>query len=299
MADRTVLTDKQKKEVVNAFKTNDFTVGVPLKRKRNIVGENAKVFLKAKKFFGEYWLGNLRPLGVKRPAKNFSINHPVNFLENADAEYIAENVMNIYSDQEKLNEAIDAMFVMYKEPIEKGLIGYAGQLGKDVEDLTDKEIMYVVEKVAEVASEVGTNVIMQGQQVPELFGISAQIPQHEDFSDKLSTDKINFYKKWTHSDTKLGAPLLFSELSEDEATDIEGAKNFFGSNPGMEIKYKFFRDEYAKTLDGVDKEIYYLSEQGYKQKEIAKKLGYKNHSAVSKRMKKMNSNFQEFLGFKQ
>ena len=298
MSDKIALTDEQKKEVVGAFKENDFTAKVPLKRKRNMVGENAIVFLKAKKFFGEYWLGNLRPLGVKRPAKNFSINHPVNFLENADAEYIAENVMNIYSDPEKLNEAIDTMFVMYKEPIEKGLIGYAGQLGKDVDDLTDEEIMYVVEKVAEVAGKVGTSVIMQGQQVPELFSISAKIPQHEDFSDKLSTDKINFHKKWTHSDTKLGAPLLFSELSEDEATDIEGARNFFGSNPGMEIKYNFLRDEYAKTLDGIDREIYYLSEQGYKQKEIAEKLGDKNHSAVSKRMKKINKDFQEFLGFK-
>ena len=298
MSDKIALTDEQKKEVVGAFKENDFTAKVPLKRKRNMVGENAIVFLKAKKFFGEYWLGNLRPLGVKRPAKNFSINHPVNFLENADAEYIAENVMNIYSDPEKLNEAIDTMFVMYKEPIEKGLIGYAGQLGKDVDDLTDEEIMYVVEKVAEVAGKVGTSVIMQGQQVPEIFSISAKIPQHEDFSDKLSTDKINFHKKWTHSDTKLGAPLLFSELSEDEATDIEGARNFFGSNPGMEIKYNFLRDEYAKTLDGIDREIYYLSEQGYKQKEIAEKLGYKNHSAVSKRMKKINKDFQEFLGFK-
>ena len=103
--------------------------------------------------------------------------------------------------------------------------------------------------------------------------------------------------RWTHSDTKLGAPLFFSELSEDEATDIEGARNFFGSNPGMEIKYNFLRDEYAKTLDGIDREIYYLSEQGYKQKEIAKKLGHKNHSAVSKRMKKINKDFQQFLGF--
>ena len=39
----------------------------------------------------------------------------------------------------------------------------AGQLGKDVDDLTDEEICYVVEKVAEIAGEVGTNVIMQGQ----------------------------------------------------------------------------------------------------------------------------------------
>ena len=298
MAEKVEFTKEQLTEITQYFKQNDFTKNMMLDRKYNLKLEESKVFIKAKEFFGKYWLGNLRLLGVKRTMKNFSKDYPVNFLENADADYIAQSVAEIYSDPEKLSDAIDAMFVIYKEPIEKGLIGYAAQLGKEVDDLTDDEICYVVEKVAEIAGEVGTNVIMQGQQVPELFGISAQIPQHGDFSDKLSTDKINFHKKWTHSDTKLGAPLLFSELSENETTDIEGAKNFFGSNPGMEIKYNFFRDEYAKTLDGIDREIYYLSEQGYKQKEIAKKLGYKNHSAVSKRMKKMNIDFQEFLGFK-
>ena len=299
MAEKVELTKEQLTELTEYFKQNDFTKNMMLDREYNLNCEESKVFIKAKEFFGKYWLGNLRPLGIKRTMKNFSKDYPVNFLESADADYIAQSVAEIYSDPDKLNDAIDAMFVIYKEPIEKGLIGYAGQLGKDVDDLTDEEICYVVEKVAEIAGEVGTNVIMQGQQVPKLFGISTRISQHEDFSAKLSADKINFHKKLTHSDTKLGAPLFFSELSEDEATDVEGAKNFFGSNPGMEIKYNFFRDEYAKTLDGIDKEIYYLSEQGYKQKEIAKKLGYKNHSAVSKRMKKINKDFQEFLGFKQ
>ena len=283
----------------DVFKKNDFTKNMSLKRNYSFKGENAKVFLRAKQIFGGYWLENLRPLGINRSMKNFSSNYTINFLENADADFIAESVANIFSDPQKFDESIEKMFTIYADPIEDGLIGYAGQLGKDVDDLTDEEIMHVVENVADIANKTGINIIMQAQQVPEIFGISRKIPQHEDFSDKLSTDKINFHKKWTHSDTKLGAPLLFSELSEDEATDIEGAKNFFGSNPGMEIKYNFFRDEYAKTLDGVDKEIYYLSEQGYKQKEIAEKLGYKNHSAVSKRMKKMNADFQEFLGFKQ
>lgn len=44
--------------LLNAFKTNDFTAKVPLKRKHNIIGENARVFMKAKKFFGKYPLGN-------------------------------------------------------------------------------------------------------------------------------------------------------------------------------------------------------------------------------------------------
>ena len=113
----------------------------------------------------------------------------------------------------------------------------------------------------------------------------------------MKTYKINFYNKWTHAKTKLGAPLLFSELSEDEATNIEGAKMFFANDPEEERRYIFLRDEFAKTLNGTDREIYYLLEKGITQKEIAKRLGYKTHSAVCKRMKIMKKDFKEFLGF--
>ena len=54
----------------------------------------------SQEFFGKYWLGNLRSLGVKRTMKNFSKDYPVNFLENADADYIAQSVAEIYSDQQ-------------------------------------------------------------------------------------------------------------------------------------------------------------------------------------------------------
>ena len=174
---------------------------------------------------------------------------------------------------------------------------YAKTVGKEVESLTDDEIHTVVEKVAGVIDETLIETVMQGQQVSEIFGISKKIPQHEDFSEQLNQDKINFYNKWTHCKTKLGAPLLFSELSEDETTDIEGAKMFFANNPEEEQRYIFLRDEFAKTLNSTDKEIYYLSEKGLTQKEIADRLGYKTHSAVSKRMKIMNKDFKKFIGF--
>ena len=162
MAEKIKLT---KEQLTEYFKQNDFTKNMMLDRKYNMKLEESKVFIKAKGFFGKYWLGNLKPLGIKRTMKNFSKNYPVNFLENTDADYIAQSVAEIYSDPEKLSDAIDAMFTIYKEPIEKGLVGYAAQLGKDLDDLIDDEIYYVVEKVAEIAGEVGTNVIMQGQQV--------------------------------------------------------------------------------------------------------------------------------------
>ena len=297
MKEKIKFTPEQVNELQSFFQQNDFTSNMALEREHNFEGEQAKIFVRTKKIFGEYWLGNLRKLGVKRKMKNFSKDHPVNFLENADADYFSEQISEIYTDPDKLNEYVDRFFEMYEEPVMLGLDCYAKSVGKEVDDLSDEEIHTVVEKVAGVIDETLIETVMQGQQVPEIFGISRKVPQHEDFTEKLSQDKINFYNKWTHANTKLGAPLLFSELSDDESTGIEGARNFFDNNPAEEQRYKFLREEFAKTLNSTDREIYYLAEQGYKQKEIAQRLGYKTHSAVSKRMKIMNKDFKKFLGF--
>ena len=289
-------TPEQLTELQSFFQKNDFTSNMTLNREYHFNSDQSEIFVRAKKIFGECWLGNLRPLGVNRKMKNFSKDYPVNFLENADADYFSEEISKIYKNPEMLNEYIDRFFEMYEEPVMLGLDCYAKSVGKEVDSLTDEEIHNVVEKVAGVIDETLIETVMQGQQVPAIFGVSKKIPQHEDFTERLNQDKINFYNKWTHAKTKLGAPLLFSELSEDETTDIEGAKMFFANDPEEEQRYIFLRDEFAKTLNSTDKEIYYLSEKGLTQKEIAKRLGYKTHSAVSKRMKIMNKNFKEFLG---
>lgn len=297
MKEKIKFTPEQLNELQSFFQQNDFTSNMALEREHNSEGEQAKIFVRTKKIFGEYWLGNLRKIGVKRKMKNFSKDHPVNFLENADADYFSEQISEIYTDPDKMNEYIDRFFEMYGEPVMLGIDCYAKSISKEVDDLTDDEIHTVVEKVAGVIDETLIETVMQGQQVPAIFGVSKKIPQHEDFTERLNQDKINFYNKWTHAKTKLGAPLLFSELSEDETTDIEGAKMFFANDPEEERRYIFLRDEFAKTLNGTDREIYYLLEKGITQKEIAKRLGYKTHSAVSKRMKIMNKDFKKFLGF--
>lgn len=252
MTNKVELTPEQKDELVAFFQNNDFTANMELDRKYKFEGEQAKIFVRTKKIFGEYWLGNLRKLGVKRKMKNYSKDHLVNFLENADADYFSEQISEIYADPNKLSEYIDRFFKMYGEPVMLGLDCYAKSVGKEVDDLTDEEIHTIVEKVAGVIDETLIETVMQGQQVPAIFGISKKIPQHEDFTEQLNQDKINFYNKWTHANTKLGVPLLFSELSDDESTNIEGAKMFFANDPEEERRYIFLRDEFAKTLNCCD-----------------------------------------------
>ncbi len=176
-------TPEQLTELQTFFQQNDFTANMALDREYDFDGEQSEIFVRIKKIFGEYWLGNLRSLGVNRKMKNFSKDYPVNFLENADADYFSEEISKIYTNPEMLNKYIDRFFEMYEEPVMLGLDCYAKSVGKEIDDLTDDEIYTVVEKVAGVIDETLIETVMQGQQVSEIFGISKKIPQHEDFSE--------------------------------------------------------------------------------------------------------------------
>ena len=238
--------------------------------------------------------------------KNFAKEYPIKLLQETDGTYFSEQIAEIYNDPKKFEAAASQFADMYGEQIYAGCEAYAKSVGKEVEDLTDEEISIVVQKVADVLDEELIKVLMLSQQVPEVFGVSQQVQQHEDFNGKLSKDKINFYNKWTHANTKLGAPLLFCEICEedengeiicDETNGIEGARNFFANNPDADAVYKLLKEDFFSTLSETDREILNLYEKGFNQKEIAQRLGYKTHSAVSKRMKVLNKDFKEYLGF--
>ena len=140
MTNKVELTLAQKDELVAFFQNNDFTANMALEREHNSEGEQAKIYVRTKKIFGEYWLGNLRNHGANRKMKNFPKDHLVNFLENADADYFSEQVSEIYTDPDKLNEYVDRFFEMYEQPVMLGLDCYAKSVSKEIDDLSDEEI---------------------------------------------------------------------------------------------------------------------------------------------------------------
>ena len=293
-------TPEQIKEIQEYFKSNDFTEAISVEHKTNLRGEQAKVYLRAKDIFSRYWLKNLQGVWIKRMMKNFSVQYPLKILQNADGDYFTEEIAEMYTDPEQLNAATEKFFEMYGDPICAGLDAYCQYFGRKPDDLTDEEIGFVVEKVSDVLNEEFTKVMMLGQQVPEVYEVSREIRAHEDFSRLIegNYDLINFHNKWTHCKTKLGAPLFFSELSPNEATGIEGARSFFASaDQHTQKEYEEIRDTFADSLNSTDREIYYMIEQGYTQAEVASRLGYKTHSAISKRLKKMFEKYNEFCGY--
>jgi len=289
---------EETEEIKNAFIKNDITAYMAPGSKPSLSSSEAGWYARVKRIFGNYWRGNLPNLGINRSPKNYSNDAPVNFLQSADTQIFGKQIAQIAGDEAKCDEAFDRFIEMYEEPLFEGCKAYAESVGKDPDDITEEECCMVLEKIADVINEELIKVVMIGQQVPEVFGITYKEAAHEDFNKSIlnNFDKNNFDAKWTHYKTKLGAPLFFSELSEEEVCGLEGAKSFFDKgDEGVQEEYEMLRDAFADTLDSTDREIYYMREQGKTQEEIAQLLGYKTHSAVTKRLQKMRVQLDEFL----
>ena len=293
-------TTEQIREIQEAFRRGDFTQDISPSHEVQFSGGKAVIFNKAKQFFGQYWLGNLSGLGVNRSVKNFSKDYPINLLESTDSTFFSEQIAEICADPERLDAALDQFGKILDEPITNACEAYARSFGKDVEELDDDEISIVVGKIADVLNEEFIKVLMLGQQVPEIFGITSDYRTHEDYNALLEEnyDLINFRNRWTHCKTKLGAPLFFSELSKSEQEEVEGARNFFEeAGQQTQAEYEAIRKAFLNTLDSIDCEIFCMRERGYTLEEISQHLGYKTHSAVSKRLSKMEAQFLEFIGY--
>ena len=288
---------EQIKEIQDFFLYNDFTAMMTIDNKLDLSGEKAELYEKSKSIFSQYWLKNLQGLGINRMMKNFTQDYPVKLLQNADANYFIEQILEICSDPEQFDKVFIRFYDTYEGQLLAGVEAYCKAFGRKKDDLTDDEYEFVLNNVIDVLNEEFIKVLMLGQQVPEIYDISAQIRTHEDFNKFLpgNYDLINFHNKWTHCKTKLGAPLLFSDLSEEEMVGIDGARSFFESaDAHTQKEYEEIRNAFASTLDSTDREIYYMREQGYTQTEIAQRLGYKTHSAVTKRLQAIREKYDEF-----
>ena len=308
-------TPDQIKEMQAAFKSYDITRAMSITPDVDMPLSKLKLYNKVREILSQYWLGDLKELGIKRLMRNYSRDYPVKLLQNADGDYISEQLYKLYDDPEQLKKAFEQFFEMYEEPICIGLEGYASSIGKDVESLTDEEINYVIDKVADVINEELIKVVMLGQQVPELYNIGKNNPAEKDFNtdgDFCNFDFINFYFKWTHSNTKVGRPKLFCEFEKDkdeievqlpesglvadEEKEYESAEDaVLSDHAQVEIEYAELRKAFFEVLDSTEQEIFCMREDGYTQTEIAKRLRYKNPSAVSKRLKTIGKKWYRFI----
>jgi hypothetical protein len=280
-------------ELKEYFRNNDYTTAQSTFNPSRANPRLLSMYMKAKGFFKEKWLSVQKSMGGKGSLKNFSANYPLQVLEKADEDLIAGTVGDILLDDELTAQIIDSYFAMMEEPLNTGFNAYAASVGKFPDDLTDEEVKMVVDKVTDLFLTEMMSLMMQSQSVPEILGVAKKNGAHEDFNPNVAEnrDKIDFDRKWDHIRTKLGKPLSLDELSTSNPSALEEGRGMFDTS---DEEYDILENQFLDSLNGTDREIYLMRKQGFTQQEIAERLGYKSHSAVTKRMEKMKKALIDF-----
>ncbi len=120
----------------------------------------------------------------------------------------------------------------------------------------------------------------------------------EDYTDTLSNEKMDFHRKWYHTRTK--HPQISLEGYMDDYEERNDGMDVDFENPAYNFEDKIISDidvdRFANSLSERDRKILTLRMENVTYDKIAKEVGYANHSAVVKRIKRIGEKYQKFTG---
>ena len=280
------------------FRDHDFSTQVSKYDPMIASEEQNHVFIKAKKHFLSSWNAQMKLLTGKGSLINFTSNAPLRCLEEANENLVAGAVMEILTDETLCDNIIDSMLTALEGDITAELEKYAKAHNKTVEELTEEEFALVFDQFADLFLSVMMNKLMQVESVPDILGVSKEIGAHEDFANTANTnyDKIDFKRQWNHTRSRVGEMESLDQIEKAEYTAPDSATEFSEDDPQAHLEMmETIKEFYAFLGDETDVKIFKLKANGYTQKQIAERLGFKTHSAVGKRLKMIEEKQKVFL----
>ena len=279
------------------FNDHDFSTQVSKYDPMTATDEQNRVYIKAKKFFLSSWNAQMQILTGKGSLINFTSNAPVRCLEEANENLVAGTVMEILSDETLCEKIIDSMLTALEGDITAELEKYAKAQNKSVEELTEAELAFVFDQFSDIFLSVMMNKLMRVESVPDILGVSKEIGAHEDFANTANTnyDKIDFNRQWNHTRSRVGEMESLDQIEKAEHKAPESATEFTDVDPQVHLEMVETIKEFYEFLgDETDIKIFKLNADGYTQKQITEQLGFKTHSAVGKRLKKIEEKQKAF-----
>ena len=280
-------TEEQLEILRKGFMEHDFTKEIPLKGENKIPDKKASAYLFLRNLTFGFLKHSLRSLGITRDTKNYSTDHPIRRLLDADSNYIAEIATDIFCDKEKTEETVALFFCMFGPLFQTATNAFCRAHSKKEDELTDEDRKEIIDATMTVILDELSSALELGQQFPALNNLFKVFQAHEDFTDKQSTDKINFHHKWTHDKTAVGAMLPLHEDDENR----HGIPRTNDDTDG-----KLMAEEFMATLDETDRNILKLRQKGLTQQEIADVLDFQTHSAVTKRIQSIRRAYTKYSG---
>lgn len=202
----------------------------------------------------------------------------------------------IYSGYEPSWRYAHAASIWIKGMEDEGVISKSQEILKSSN--VDEDLGYISE---EEISETFTWLvpkIMAKHNMTEIVAVAAEYRCFEDFDYRKSRQKIDFYRKWYHTRAKISVESL-DELKERYAENNDGMDWDVPderSDMNRTVLEPMAVNEFLASLGETDRKILTMRMEGITLEKIAETLGYKTHSAVHKRIRKIGLAYEKFSG---
>ena len=164
---------------------------------------------------------------------------------------------------------------------------------RTLEKIPDERIAFFAPEYVFSVVEKMARFVLEKLGWQRIFDVVRQHPCHEDFEPRNSRVRRDFLRKWNHyRSKKIKITSLDEMLENDDFSAHEIAD--FEVNIAENAVFDDFLARFKANLSEKDMKILQLRMDGYTFAEIAKKLGYKNHSGVVKRVKKLAKTYENY-----
>lgn len=285
------------------FQINDFSAYSSGFGDKNESVERTERFEKIREYFEAAWSDQLKVLTGKS-MQNFTEHSAVGSLEKSEGNLIAGTLVDVLENEQQTEMLLDLGLQVLREPLEMELEKLATAQGKAPEELSEEEFAAVLAQLSDQFLGKMMNLLLQTQDIEQWMEFTKKLPAHEDFNKDilLNFDKINFERRWHHLRTRIGRLLELDEAIEETYCAPNSEKPLDAVDMGLgpaetdEEAYEQLLSAFVATVqDPVDQEILYLRARGWKQKEIAEYLQFKDHTNVCKRLSKLQEQCHAFL----
>ena len=207
--------------------------------------------------------------------------------------YLCSNPMDFYSENDPAWLLAHSPAYWMEEFQTEGILPTVEQLFD-----ADQPFHFIPESLIDRVMKMILPRVMQRYNLTEVFKVTEQYRCFEDFRSRKNQRRTDFYRKWYHTRTK--HPMISLEEHQDlNAKRYDGQRKLISSeDPDAEevVTAQVFVEEFMETLSENDRAILQLRLEGKTLAEIAEELGYKNHSGVLKRIRKIGQAYEAFTG---
>lgn len=218
----------------------------------------------AKKMLDEHWEPLSHQMGLETHSSNYGKDNPLIAMRDNFENLVASGVYKLLEEQPETAEAILADF-----------INEDGEFTVDGDDFLHNAV----------------ETAMKTMSYEEVAAVIQDTPAHEDFNPYKKDNKraIDFDRQWNHTRTQIQTISMQDLVDEDgNEREADTAVTDFTD----EIHAELQRDTFWASITEDDKKLLRMRMDGLTQEEIAKRLGYKTHSAVTKRIHKLKKIFE-------